>query len=85
MIEVMFSPGSLEFVEHSMTTIDNLRARRIAAGATLDDVAEAAGVKPATISRWERGMMQPHQVMFRAWVAALGRVEKSIRKAAETN
>lgn len=50
--------------------------------ATLEDVAAAAGVRAATVSRWERGVINPHAVMVRSWEKALDIVEHQKAKEA---
>jgi len=64
--------------------VKGLRQRRIACGLTLEDVAQAAGVRAATVSRWERGVIRPHAIMVRAWIEALDLLERRKRRAGAT-
>jgi len=49
------------------------RQRRLDCGLTLKTVATRLGVFPSTVHRWERGVIWPHPIMYKAWDAALYR------------
>ena len=46
-------------LRRSLPAGENLRAARIAAGLTMQDVAEALGVHVTSVLRWERGKRKP--------------------------
>lgn len=57
------------------------RAIRVAAGATLRDVATALKVSVMTISRWERGVAEPwprHHAAYLCLLAALSAVAEDL-------
>ncbi len=58
-------------------TIDSLRGRRFALGASLEEVGDAIGVRASTVLRWERGTITPHVVMFMAWEEAIKSLEET--------
>ena len=57
-------------------TIDSLRGRRFALGASLEEVGDVIGVRASTVLRWERGTITPHKIMFAAWEAAIRKLER---------
>jgi transcriptional regulator with XRE-family HTH domain len=54
-----------------------VRARRRALGLSLEELAVAVGVSPATLSRFERGITVPHR-WFAEWIDAAGRARVAI-------
>jgi len=55
-----------------MTFAEKLRGMRKDRNLTQADVAGLAQVQPLTVSRWERGEIQPHPLMQDAVMARLG-------------
>ena len=53
----------------------DLRRRRLALGASLEDVAVAIGVRRSTLMRWERRTPRKAYVIA-AWESALSQIEK---------
>jgi DNA-binding transcriptional regulator YiaG len=59
------------------------RAIRLAAGATLRDIAAALRVNAMTISRWERGVAEPwprHRAAYLCLLAALAEVAAELNQ-----
>lgn len=42
-----------------MSLADNIRRIRLGAGMTQHEFAQALGVNPMTVSKWERGVLRP--------------------------
>lgn len=51
---------------------DSVRSRRAALGWTQEQLAEASGIRPATISRIERGHLAPSLAVLQELARALG-------------
>lgn len=51
---------------------DRVRSRRAAVGWTQEQLAEASGIRPATISRIERGHLAPSLAVLQELAQALG-------------
>lgn len=56
-----------------------LRLRRLEHEIKAQDVAEAIGVTPGTLSKWERGRVEPTPEQVRAWGKALRKMERALR------
>ena len=63
--------------------IEELKRRRQAVGAALEDVAALIGVRASTVSRWERGAVDPHALMLRGWVEAIELLEERVNARAD--
>ena len=61
--------------------IDNLTAKRKAAGLSLEALAAELGVTSMTVYRWERGKARPHRLMVKEIERALAKAERRKGKA----
>jgi transcriptional regulator with XRE-family HTH domain len=57
------------------------RAYRLAAGASLSEVAIEVGVSGPTISRWERNLRKPRGIAAARYAAVLDRLEHAARES----
>lgn len=60
------------------------RAIRIAAGASIDEIAAALAVNPMTVRRWEGGVSKPwrrHEAAYVVLLAALERVAAEVQRS----
>ena len=57
------------------TVADQLRLTRIAMGITQRAVAAEAGIDPARLCRYEKGVQRPRPLMFERILSALDRLE----------
>jgi len=55
-----------------MTTAKRIRARRAALGMTQQQLADACGIDPSTVSKWEKGVQLPPSNVLPALCDALG-------------
>lgn len=65
-------------MEHDYRTAtgSELREARVALGATVKQVAEAMGVDPATIWRWERPVREHGELAVTRYLGALDRIRQ---------
>lgn len=63
---------ALELVEQDAALVRGLRDARKRTGLTIEQVAERAGVKPATVSQFERYDSDPPLSLIRRYAHAIG-------------
>lgn len=57
---------------------DRARAVRLAAGISVRQLAQAIGVQPSTLSRWERGLRRPRPEQAKRWCALIERLARTL-------